>query len=148
LLQYLSRKNKSGNVDGQRTPIFNKIEDQDCSVLALPDPMERSEIVQEYFQLIVLLNRTNKLPDEKTKLHFTIIKKKDEELLFAYLIHPGPKQLLCHKSGKYKWVSSGFTQQIYFERYCAEFLDKHVSVANNLTELLAKHLASLLFTSK
>lgn len=89
--------------------------------------MERVKIVKEYFDLRNLLNKSNKLPDEKTKFRFEIMRIELSEYRF-YAIVEGRfeeyKVVLCFRDRSRLWAGAGFTPFQNLEDYCASELNK------------------------
>ena len=101
----------------------------------------RSEIVREYFELIVFLNRSNKTANTKTNLDFEITRIEDYDYCRCYLkgVNKPVFLRLCKRREPKPWIPSLTTRFAFTEDFCAKFLNNNQS---NL-ELLVKELRSL-----
>lgn len=106
----------------------------------------RSQIVQEFFELIVYLNKGNTKANTKTELIFDIrpsLKEKSELEFIVYLKGiKNPKSLVfCKKRGKQLWITANFTKFIDIEDFCCaqlnidSNLDKNTLIKNIILKL-------------
>lgn len=81
-------------------------------------------LINEYFELLQLLNKTNKLPDEKTKAYFKIqtINESSEKNLYFMISH-NQKILVCRKIRAGTWIGSTFTGLNHLEEFLSDALN-------------------------
>lgn len=88
--------------------------------------MDRNLIIQEYAQLRVYLNKSNKLADEKTILGFEIYRTDNGEYrLFAYVKSSAEKHrvAISIRNRFRNWERTGFSPFESLENFCAELLN-------------------------
>lgn len=115
--------------------------------------MENRELVlEDYFKLRLLLNRTNLVRDQKTEVEFNVIQNGDSDYrLIATLSGiENPKHVeLCESRAIIRWKSAGHTSLIYLEEFCAKFLKQNLmpnfskKEMNKAVSSLKKELQSL-----
>jgi hypothetical protein len=88
--------------------------------------MDRSLLVNEFHQLQVFLNRSNKLPNQESKFGFEVLDAGNSEYrLYAFVQSKSEKHKIaltirdrfCH------WDRSGFTHLKNLEIFCADSLN-------------------------
>lgn len=95
--------------------------------------MERENIIKEYIQLRNLLNRSNKLSNERSELSFEIIEYKPFEYrLFAILEsdQEAHKLALAERNRQKIWERTGFTKFKNLEDFCALSLNNYEYLEN------------------
>ncbi len=104
--------------------------------LHLSGTMEnRTEVIKEYFELRLLLNRANQKSNQKTELDFEIRKLSNLEFHFiAFAKGHLPKAFLsiCHTNDYIKWLTPDQSRFHYLGKYCADELNKKQSQLNNI----------------
>jgi hypothetical protein len=101
-----------------------------------------SQIKQDYFKLLNLLNKGNKKSNEKTEVYF-YIEQIGSEFLFFAAISLKQRILLVRKNNSLNWHEANISGLIYLE----EFLSKTL-IANNIdnsAEGLSEQIKSALF---
>ena len=104
--------------------------------------ISRSEIKQEYFELIKKLNQSNKHKNQVTNVYFYIVSTNTNHLKLFAAISDSQKIMLCHKIGKSKWRESQFSQYPNLEEFIA-YLLPDCSDRDNLTKYLKSHIFKL-----
>ena len=98
----------------------------------------RSQIIQDFFDLVIYLNRGNTKANTKTELVFDI--RSNAEFLdfgcYLKVIKSPHFLILCRKKADKRWASSGFTRFIHLEDYCRNQLNLNEGQKNR--ELLLK----------
>ena len=86
----------------------------------------RENIVAEYFQLRMLLNKTNLKKDEKTEIEFLLRHDQRDFWVVASLKKTSPSKTIeiCRKKSNGRWARSECTGLFNLEDYCAETLNK------------------------
>jgi hypothetical protein len=84
----------------------------------------RAEVVAEYFELRVLLNKANLKKNETTEVDFQIIKNQGIYYLVAFLKGAAkPAHLnLCYLD-RVRWAESNVTRFTFLEEFCRNFLN-------------------------
>ena len=101
----------------------------------------RSEVVREYFDLIVYLNQSNVSRNKKTEITFEIRKTANIEEFGCYLRGvKNPNLLVLCKKTRGLWQSANNTKFIFLEDFCSGYLDLHGHLA---VDLISKNLRSL-----
>lgn len=98
----------------------------------------REKISADYFELRVLLNRTNLVRNQKTEVQFIIIKKtaSDYSLMATLSGLTNPKFMeLCEMSTEKYWMPSGYSGLIYLETFCAEFLQRNLGFKSSKDDI-------------
>ncbi len=83
----------------------------------------RNEIINEYFKLLVLLNRANKKPNTKTEVTFLIRDLPEKQMQFVAALKSEKIFIeLCVYGPFRKWEPSGILKLSALEEYCASIL--------------------------
>ncbi len=101
----------------------------------------RADLVQEFMQLKVNLDRTNPKPNMKTELKFSFRKSGEVLQLIAQTLENGNFFVLCTKHKSQDWEvadSAGFSN---LKEFCVEWLDKNARNINLADPSLAKQVA-------
>ena len=103
----------------------------------------RSEIVREYFEIIVYLNQSNTSKNKRTEIAFEIRKVANIEEFGCYLksIKNSNFLVLCKKTKGF-WQSTNNTRFIFLEDYCRDSLNHNGNLA---VDLISNNLRSLGF---
>ena len=124
---------------------------------------ERSQIVQEYFELMVLLNRSNTYANQNTEIHFLIVRQSRDQFVLSASINQNFRNgflMLCLWEHGSIWEEAGYSGLFNLERYCASELNravKHQNLEaetitpkefNSLAEEIQKKLKSLALAKK
>ncbi len=83
----------------------------------------RKELVQEFWQLKVSLDRTNPKPNMKTELKLSFRQIGGAQVLIAYTLDRGSFFVLCRKESRGHWIeaeSAGFPEM---KEFCASWLN-------------------------
>lgn len=95
----------------------------------------RTELVREYFRLMVLLNRSNDLPNEKTQIYFKILRSNKDLIELTVTTRKTADSryitLCLWRLGK-RWIPSAYTGLTFLEKFCADELN--FSVKKQKTE--------------
>ncbi len=107
---------------------------------------DRKLIVNEYYKLSVLLNRSNKEPNLKTEVRFLIRSLSNQTQFVATLRGEGTTLIqLCTSELNFRWEQSGFSGLKNLEKFCADRLNYcQENGTENICESVSKELASLL----
>ncbi len=98
--------------------------------------MELKIIQKEYFKLVVLINKSNKLKNEKTKLTFKVIQTHQIEHLYA-ATHAGSKICLASCGIKNFWQVTGFSGLFELENFLIKILNENsIHQKGDYTELI------------
>ena len=100
-----------------------------------------NEIKLEYFELIKLLNKTNKTKNEITKLSFYVDESNKQHLKLYAALSKDQKILLCEKKNRNKWISTGVTQFSELEKFLAKNSSNYYLL--NFTDLLLAQIFEL-----
>ncbi len=106
----------------------------------------RNSIVNEFFQLRVLLNRANKKPNQRTELTFKIRSLPNKQFQFGtHLEGEGAFLELCIRDKKTTWERSGSSKFRLLEDFCARQLNEceknlQITSLRNLTEVDALNI--------
>ena len=95
---------------------------------------DRNQIVREYFQLRVFLNRANLAANQQTDLKFIITQTDSDRLELlatAKANQHSAKLVLAVKNKPGVWEAGGFSKFRVFENFCCENLN--ISKASDLT---------------
>lgn len=98
--------------------------------------MDRQIVINEFLGIRNLLNRGNKLANEKTEFRFKAVIISDEEYrLYAFTRGCSDENRIeiCRWAPLEGWERSGFTEFKNFENYCAEFINEWTK-GNTLAE--------------
>ena len=98
----------------------------------------RENVVAEYFQLRVLLNKTNLRKDEKTEVVFLLRHNQEGDVcLVAALAKISPSKAIeiCGKPRNGSWRGSEYSGLFYLEDYCAKFLNSGASAKSEASEI-------------
>lgn len=104
--------------------------------------MELKIIQKEYFELIIKLNKSNKIKNEKTKLGFQVIRSEAEQVayLHAVLTVGGRVCLGLQKINK-SWAQTGYSGFNDFEEYVIKILNENsFHQEGDYTELILEKL--------
>ena len=85
----------------------------------------REQIIKEYFQLRILLNRSNNLANQKTEMVFEIQSRPNQEFVLVAKLKSDVIRggLILAKKPKLKnWSAFGFTGLDSLEEYCSDLL--------------------------
>jgi hypothetical protein len=88
----------------------------------------RTQIIKDFFQLRVFLNRSNQLPNQPSQLKFEIRSGGARKLeLVATMVCHGRRNslILAQKLPQYTWQSSGFSTFVHLEDFCSESLNRY-----------------------
>ncbi len=86
-----------------------------------------NEIKSEYFELLKLLNKSNKSKNEITHLTFLIDDTDKKHLKLFGVLSKDQKILLCEKKSHEKWFPSGITKFNNLEDSIAKSVHKYYS---------------------
>ncbi len=107
----------------------------------------REKIVQDYFKMIVLLNRANLIPNQKTEIQFRIVKSPPEVLDFVVQIGSSNRTrslTLCKSKRLGPWEACNYSDLIFLEEFCAsELNDKFKNLNFTLSNFNEKDFADL-----
>ncbi len=107
----------------------------------------RSQIVKEFFELIIYLNRANPKSNSKTELVFDIKTNTYNSKILEFGCYlrgiESPQFLVLSKKHLNKrWISSGYTRFINIEDYCRDQLNIY-GTETNKTILMSKIITKL-----
>ncbi len=104
--------------------------------------MELKIIQKEYFELVVKLNRSNKLKNEKSNLRFKIIEPEAEQDSHLYAVLSGDKKIaISIKKLTTFWKTTGFSGQYELEKFVTQILNENLQVGKkDYTELILEKL--------
>ena len=100
-----------------------------------------NEIKSEYFELLKLLNKSNKVKNEITKLSFYVDDSNSLHLKLYAALSEDQKILLCEKNKYDNWTPSNITQFSQLEEFMSENADDHKLA--NFTELILARIFEL-----
>ncbi len=83
-------------------------------------------LVNEYLELLGLLNKTNKLPNEKTILRYIIEKDQNMNTLIYFSVNSDKKLLMFVLNSKRKWIAAGSTKFFDLEQHYIEYLNNPI----------------------
>lgn len=105
--------------------------------------MEKSrEHLKEYFELIKLLNSSNKIKDQKTEIYFFIQANEGTEKLYA-AISESQKIYLCYKPALNIWRPGNVSGYFELEKFICRSLSVQIPGDTNLTNFIKSHLFKL-----
>lgn len=92
----------------------------------------RSDIIREYFDLIVYLNRSNAAKNEKTEIVFEIRRSANSKSFGCYLKGANNPTflVLCKQTTSSHWKISNHTNFFVLEEYCMNLLNLHGDLAS------------------
>ncbi len=104
--------------------------------------MELQIIQNEYFELVVKLNRSNKLRNEKSSLSFKIIESKVEQDKHLYAVLAGGHKIALSKKRLTNfWIGTGFSGHFELEKFLTKLLnEKSIRYEGDYTELILERL--------
>lgn len=100
---------------------------------------------QEYFKLVVKLNRSNGIADLSTDLYFYMESSDGKNWKLYAALNKYQRQLLCEKAETGKWRSGNVSEYLHMERFIFKLLQ--FSVVIDSTELTALIKSALFKTS-
>jgi hypothetical protein len=90
----------------------------------------RNDVIKDYLDFCVFLNRGNRKENESTEVSFEIEANRKrifyEYSFYALVIGSSASQkiILCSKGARVLWQPAGFTRFSYLEEYVSDFLNK------------------------
>ena len=89
----------------------------------------REHVLDDYFKLRVMLNRTNLIRDQKTEIEFIVLNLAKGYSLVATLQGvKDPKHIeLCTTDGRGIWMSSGYSGLFDLEEFCSAFIRRNLN---------------------
>ncbi len=110
----------------------------------------RAELVQEFMQLKVQLDRTNPKPNMKTELKFSFRKSGEVLQLIAQTLEIGNFFVLCVKQKDQDWADAGSAGFSNLKEFCIDWLDQNAKNKNlsdpNIAKEVAEELRRILTT--
>ncbi len=100
-----------------------------------------NEIKSEYFELLKLLNKSNKTKDEITKLSFYVDEANNHNLKLYAALSKDQKILLCEKKSNKKWRASNASKFSELEKFIA--LNANDYCLENFTSLILTRIFEL-----
>lgn len=100
-----------------------------------------NEIKSEYFELLKILNKSNKVKNEITKLSFYVDASNSQNLKLYAALSIDQKILLCEKKGRSKWRSTNTSQFSDLDKFIAKNADDYYLL--NFSEIILARIFEL-----
>lgn len=114
-----------------------------CAKVAMSHGMRELELIikQEYFNLVVKLNKGNGVTDLSTELYFYMESSDGKSWKLYAALNKYQRQLLCEKSEAGKWRAGEISEYLYLEAFIFELLQSRIAIeSNELTKLIKSNL--------